>query len=68
MIENVTMQLIPIFDVTFIVKDSSSNPIQEARINFNNTYIDTNEQGQAVFKDVLVGTFNYRIEKLIGYQ
>lgn len=64
MIENVTMQLIPIFDVTFIVKDSSSNPIQGARINFNNTYIDTNEQGQAVFKDVLVGTFNYRIEKI----
>lgn len=64
MIENVEMELIPLFDVTFAVKDTAGNPIVGARVTFNNKFVDTDSQGNATFIDVLSGTYSYRIEKV----
>lgn len=63
MVENVVLAFIPIFTVTFIVKNSG-NPIQGASVSFNKTKVITDINGQAVFREIPKGNYPYTIEKI----
>lgn len=62
MIENVTINFIPIFNVTFIVKHKDEL-IQGALVTFRGQQINTDINGVALFTDIPAGTYLYNIEK-----
>lgn len=77
MVENVTLELIPVSDITFIVKHGTE-PVPGVQITLssqqvfdintptaNSTFIQvTDETGTAVFREVVNGKYNYTAEKI----
>lgn len=55
---------IPIYNVTFNVKDSKLNPVKAADVTFNEITKQTDTNGQVVFTDIIEGTYNYLINKV----
>jgi len=62
--KNVTLTEIVTYTVTFNVIDASSNPIENANVNFNSQNISTDASGQSIFNSVLAGNnLPYTISK-----
>lgn len=62
MIEEVTLQLIPIYTLTFIVKHGD-NPVPDAIVTIGGKTAQTDNTGTAIIRDLLGGTYKYSVEK-----
>lgn len=62
-LENVVMELIPLYSVTFYVKDSLGVAVSDAMVTFNNTSKTTDSLGVVVFTGIVAGNYDYSIEK-----
>lgn len=62
MIEEVVLQLIPLYTLTFIVKHGT-DPVPDAVVTIGNKTAQTNSEGTAIIKEVLGGNYTYSVEK-----
>lgn len=62
MIEEVTLQLIPIYTLTFIVKHGD-DPVPDAIVTIGGKTAQTDSTGTAIIRDLLGGTYKYSVEK-----
>jgi len=66
--EKVTLEKIETtYTLTFVVEDEEGDPIEGANIEIDSTENITDENGEAVFKNLESGTYNYTVERE-GYE
>lgn len=58
-----TLVFIPVYTVTFNIKDPDSQPVKAANVTFNDVIKQTNENGQVIFSGITEGTYNYSVVK-----
>ena len=49
--------------ITFVVTDKTGKPIQDAKVELGEKTIKTNDDGMAIFTNVVPGSYEYKIEK-----
>ena len=47
------------YSVTFIVTDESSNPVEDALVDFNSIAQNTDSNGETIFENILYGTYTW---------
>ncbi len=55
------------YTLTIVVQDEDGNPLEGAQVTVNENTIETDEEGEAVFKEMELGTYDYTVEKE-GYE
>ena len=49
------------YSVTFIVTTENTNPIEDAQVDFNSIIQNTDSNGEAIFEDILYGTYTWTV-------